>query len=297
MQIVTRRTGLSPAVLRVWERRYGVVRPTRSPKGRRLYSDEDVERLRLLARATHGGRSIGQLAAMTIDELAQIVRQDAEEERATSPGELAPPARRILEDAMPAIARLEAGALEDLLRRAMLTLPASAFLDDVLAPILRETGERWREGTLRPVHGQLTAAVVRRVLDRFRESAPPRGALELVVATPAGQMHELGALMVAAAAAAEGWAVTYLGANLPAEDIAEAVRVTGARVLALSIVHPSGDRALAHELRELAARLPRATLLLVGGSAAVAYSAIIDEIGGERLGDLESLRVRLGAVR
>jgi DNA-binding transcriptional MerR regulator/methylmalonyl-CoA mutase cobalamin-binding subunit len=296
MQIVTRRTGLSPAVLRMWERRYGVVKPTRSPKGRRLYSDSDVERLRLLARATQGGRSIGQVAALSEDALAELVRRDAVEERARSSVGITIPARRVVEDALAAIERLEAASLEAMLGRAMLVLPAHAFLDDVVAPLLQQTGERWREGTLRPVHGQLATAVLRRALDRFREASAPSDAPELVVATPAGQMHEFGALLVAATAAAEAWAVTYLGPDLPAEDIADAVRVTGARALALSIVHPSGDRALAHELRTLASRLPRATLLLAGGAAAPSYAAAIDAIGGERLVNLEELRVRLRAI-
>lgn len=296
MQIVTRRTGLSPAVLRMWERRYGVVKPTRSPKGRRLYSDSDVERLRLLARATQGGRSIGQVAALSEEALAELVRRDAVEERARSSVGIAIPARRVVEDALAAIERLEAASLEAMLGRAMLVLPASAFLDDVVAPLLQRIGERWREGTLRPAHGQLATAVLRRALDRFREASAPSGAPELVVATPAGQMHEFGALLVAATAAAEAWAVTYLGPDLPAEDIADAVRVTGARALALSIVHPSGDRALAHELRTLASRLPRATLLLAGGAAAPSYAAAIDAIGGERLVNLEELRVRLRAI-
>lgn len=296
MQIVTRRTGLSPAVLRMWERRYGVVEPTRSPKGRRLYSDSDVERLRLLARATQGGRSIGQVAALSEDALAELVRRDAVEERARSSVGITIPARRMVEDALAAIERLEAASLEAMLGRAMLVLPANAFLDDVVAPLLQQIGERWREGTLRPVHGQLATAVLRRALDRFREASAPSNAPELVVATPAGQMHEFGALLVAATAAAEAWAVTYLGPDLPAEDIADAVRVTGARALALSIVHPSGDRALAHELRTLASRLPRATLLLAGGAAAPSYAAAIDAIGGERLANLEELRVRLRAI-
>ena len=296
MQIVTRRTGLSPAVLRMWERRYGVVKPTRSPKGRRLYSDDDVERLRLLARATQGGRSIGQVASLSEDALAELVRRDAVEERARSTVSITLPARRFVEEALPSIERLESAALETLLRRAMLVLPASAFLDDVVAPLVQQVGERWREGALRPVHGQFATAVLRRVLDRFSEAAAPRGAPELVVATPAGQLHELGALMVTATAAAEGWAVTYLGTGIPAEDIADAVRMTGARALALSIVHPSGDRALADELRALASRLPRATPLLTGGSAAKSYAAAIEAIGGERFDDLEQLRMRLRSL-
>ena len=60
--VVAERTGLSLDVLRVWERRYGVVQPTRDEGGRRLYSDADIERLRLLAEATSGGRAIRQVA-------------------------------------------------------------------------------------------------------------------------------------------------------------------------------------------------------------------------------------------
>ena len=62
MRVVTRRTGLSADLLRAWERRHEVVKPSRSMGGRRLYSDDDIERLRLLYRATLAGRSIGQVA-------------------------------------------------------------------------------------------------------------------------------------------------------------------------------------------------------------------------------------------
>ncbi|MEJ7810707.1 MAG: MerR family transcriptional regulator, partial [Gemmatimonadaceae bacterium] len=74
--VVAERTGLSPDVLRVWERRYGVVRPVRASGGQRLYSTADVERLRLLHRATEAGRNISQLARLSIGELGQLVQED-----------------------------------------------------------------------------------------------------------------------------------------------------------------------------------------------------------------------------
>src|SRR5512145_2979484 len=88
MRVVTRRTGLSAEILRVWERRYRVVTPARTQTGRRLYSDAEIERLHLLHRATLGGRSIGLVAALPTPALAKLVRQDAEAEQArpTSPG-------------------------------------------------------------------------------------------------------------------------------------------------------------------------------------------------------------------
>lgn len=86
MRVVTRRTGLSADLLRVWEKRYDVVKPGRSSGGRRLYSDADIERLRLLYRATLAGRGIGQVAALSTPALVALVRRDADAERADTVG-------------------------------------------------------------------------------------------------------------------------------------------------------------------------------------------------------------------
>src|SRR6476646_793213 len=77
IQIVTRRTGLSADVLRVWEKRYAVVTPVRSESGRRLYSDTDIERLRLLVQATRAGRAIGQVAALPTSALVSLLEDEA----------------------------------------------------------------------------------------------------------------------------------------------------------------------------------------------------------------------------
>jgi DNA-binding transcriptional MerR regulator/methanogenic corrinoid protein MtbC1 len=307
MRIVTRRTGLSAHLLRAWERRYEVVTPSRSEGGRRLYSDADIERLRLLYRATLSGRSIGQVAELSTEALTALVRQDAE---ADAEAELAsqgaqgselstPPATAgYLADCIRSVERLDAPGLDATLRRAVIALPAAVLLDAVVVPLLERLGTRWREGTLRPVHGHLASAVLRRVLDRVIESASsPLATANLVVATPAGQVHEFGALMTAATAAAEGWRVTYLGTDLPAEDIGEAVVRTRARAAALSLVFPAGDAALGDELRRLRAVLPMDVTLLVGGAAASAYSEVLNEIGAERLNDLEGFRAQLRTLR
>src|SRR5918992_6378453 len=82
--VVSERTGLSPDLLRVWERRYRAVEPSRATDGQRLYSDSDVERLRLLRLATLAGRSIRQVAQLATEELTQLVREDeAARQRAT----------------------------------------------------------------------------------------------------------------------------------------------------------------------------------------------------------------------
>src|SRR5512132_1147185 len=98
--VVAERTGLSQDVLRVWERRYGVVTPTRGPGGQRLYTDADVERLALLNAATRAGRGIGQVAGLTTDAIASLVDEDiAARERRTPADAAAPDFAAVIGDA------------------------------------------------------------------------------------------------------------------------------------------------------------------------------------------------------
>src|SRR5687768_1288482 len=161
MRVVTRRTGLSADLLRAWERRYEVVKPSRSEGGRRLYSDADIERLRLLYRATLAGRSIGQVAELSAEALTVLVRQDAAADAETEgashggPGSefmASPPAAGYLTDCIRYVERLDGPGLDATLRRAAVALPAAVLLDGIVVPLLERLGTGWREGTLRPAH-------------------------------------------------------------------------------------------------------------------------------------------------
>jgi DNA-binding transcriptional MerR regulator/methylmalonyl-CoA mutase cobalamin-binding subunit len=307
MRVVTRRTGLSADLLRAWERRHEVVKPSRSEGGRRLYSDQDIERLRLLYRATLAGRNIGQVAELSMRALALLVQKDVEADAvAERPGHGPPasvfiPPRSVsdyLRDCILALERLDAATLDAMARRAAVALPFGALLDGLVVPLLERAGTGWREGSLHPVHEHLASVVLRRLLDRAIESAVSHHeASNVVVATPAGQIHEFGALLVAATAAVEGWKVTYLGGDLPAEDIAEAALRTRPWAVVLSVVFPAGDPMLADELRRLRTTLPKTVSLVVGGAASSAYKDVLEEIGAVRLGSLEEFRAQLRTIR
>src|SRR6185369_638101 len=75
---VTRLTGLSADVVRVWERRYGAIRPVRSEAGTRLYSEADIARLRHLRQAVEKGLNIGQAARLSAEELNKVVSDVAQ---------------------------------------------------------------------------------------------------------------------------------------------------------------------------------------------------------------------------
>jgi len=300
IQVVVRRTGLTADVLRAWERRYNVVEPGRSEGGRRLYSDDDVERLRLLRRATRGGRRISNVSSLSLESLAALVQEAEREEVKGGPeeGEAAVVSADIhLKACLAAAERLDGRELEGAIGRALVILGAPLFIDRVAAPLLEEVGDRWSRGEVKPAHEHLVSAILQRVLGRVVESSEPPGtAPGIVVTTPAGQTHEFGALFAATVAASEGWRVTYLGPNLPADDIATAVRSTGADALALSVVIEMEEPDLASELRELRLKLPPTVPILLGGAAVGAYQGVVDEIEAIVLPNLEQLRLTLSSL-
>ncbi len=300
IQVVVRRTGLTADVLRAWERRYGVVEPGRSEGGRRLYSDEDVERLRLLRRASRGGRRISHVAALSMDELAALVKEDDREDVKGGPdqsAETVTSAEEHLNACLAAVERMDGRELEAAVNRALVVLGAPVMIDQVAAPLLEQVGELWGLGETSPANEHLVSAVLQQVIGRAMRSGEPVGSAPgLVVSTPAGETHEFGALFAAATASSEGWRVTYLGPNLPADDIATAVRTTGADALALSIVVAAEEPDVAQELRELRLKLPPTVPILLGGAASSSYQRVIDEIEAIHLADMEQLRSTLASL-
>lgn len=305
MRVVTRRTGLTAELLRAWERRHEVVRPARSAGGRRLYSDADIERLRLLYRATLAGRGISQVAALSTDALAELVRRDAaadaeavrvhEDTSRTDDASLAAAAHYA--ECLHALEQLDAPMAAAALWRAAIDLSAISFFDAVVLPLLEGAGMRPSAGTLRPLHRHLAIIAVRRVLHAMIERAGQSAAMPaLVVAAPAGIVDESGALVVGALAAIDGWRVTYLGADVLAEDTVEAATRTRARGVVLNLA-PQTDPAVLSEIRRLRRALPSDVALVVGGAASGTHRVGLDEIGALHFDDLAGYRVRLSTLR
>ena len=295
--VVARRTGLKPDLIRAWERRYGAVEPGRTETRRRFYSDADIERLQLLRRVVGTGRGIGQVANLSNAELRGLISDEA-------PSAELPPlsgnggAEPFLTLCISAAQRLDVRDLELQLERASVAMSRSVLLEKLLVPLMQRIGDLWKRGEVRPFHEHMTSAVVRTFLGNLHGAYPPGpSAPHLLATTPPRQLHELGALIAAATAASEGWQVTYLGPNLPPEEIAAAALQKEARAVALSMVYPPDDPLLLEDLRRLRRLLPEATVLIVGGRAAGAYVSVLREVGARYLDDLAAFRDELDTLR
>lgn len=297
---VVRRTGLSAHVIRIWEKRYDAVEPTRTATNRRLYSDEQVERLMLLREITQAGQSIGYVAKLPTEQLKQLAAASFPSKGTHAPrlSTTAAGSSSFFEDCIAAVKALDSRALEKGLKEAETALGAQGMLQRVAAPLAQTIGTLWRDGTITAAHEHFASAVLRTYL---AQAARPfaSGANEpvLIVATPAGQLHELGALLVAALAANLGWHVTYLGASLPAPEIAGAAKQNRARAVALSLVYPEDDPRMEGELTRLHELLPPEIKLIVGGRAVGAYQETLRKIRALQATDLTHLCSALDELR
>jgi DNA-binding transcriptional MerR regulator/methylmalonyl-CoA mutase cobalamin-binding subunit len=299
IKVVARRTGLSAHVIRIWEKRYGAVEPERTGTNRRLYSEDQIERLSLLHDITQAGHSIGHVAKLPTEKLRELAREShgAAEGAAPRAAAQAQSPTAHLDECIAAVKSLDARLLEDTLKRAAIELGTQGLLQRVAAPLAQTIGDLWRNGVITAAHEHFASAVMRVFLGHAAKSfGGSENAPVLVVATPVGQLHELGALLAGAVAANLGWQVVYLGASLPAAEIAGAARQNRARAVALSLVYPEDDSRLEGELTRLREHLPEVPLL-VGGRAGPAYRPWLDKVGALPLEDLAQLGATLDGLR
>ena len=296
---VAQQTGLTAHLIRAWERRYGAVLPERTPSNRRLYSEEDIERLKLLRKAAVAGHSMAQIAGMSTEALLELMGgEGAALEPGVSPatGKSEPPSFH-LGRCLTKVLELDPAGLQVALNRAAIALSRTSIIEDVVAPLLQKIGDLWSEGTLKVAKEHMATAVIRSFLgDLLASSEGSHGAPGIIVTTPAGEWHEIGALMVAVEAAALGWKAVYLGPNLPAEEILSASEQAHAKAVALSVVQATDDFHLIRDLRKLRRYLPEKVLVMVGGRGVESMKGALEEMGIISLTDLAVFRDRLPSI-
>jgi MerR family transcriptional regulator, light-induced transcriptional regulator len=260
---LARRTGVATELLRAWERRYGLLTPERTSAGYRLYSADDVRRVRRM----RGLLATGLSAAEAARQAASEPRPPAEAERAeVAPGAAAAELRRALESLDDANAH---AAFDQLLA----DYSNAAVLTGVVLPLLRELGAGWERGEITVAQEHFASNLLRgRLLGLARgwdRGSGPRA----VLACPPGERHDLGLVIFGLALRDLGWRITFLGADTPPETIVETVR----RLEPQALVFAVADRARLGGVVETAAGLEGApTTVWVGGAGA-------DDVAGARL--------------
>jgi MerR family transcriptional regulator, light-induced transcriptional regulator len=293
IKAVSLKTGLTIHVIRVWEKRYQVVKPQRTETNRRLYTDKDIAKLSLLKKATLQGHNIGSIASLEINELIRLVSDTDElyDKHTELSTQNSSEATYYVDESISTIKNFNAQKFEKILLNASLQLSQPVFLDSVIIPVIKKIGDLWHSGEIRIMNEHMATTILMTFLSNMRDSYRPEpDSPSVIVTTPLGQNHELGALILSLVAATEGWNVTYLGPNLPAEEIASAVTNKKASTVILSIVYPADDHYLKQDLLKLKGLLPKNTSIIVGGRLAKNYKTELENINARIVDDLSGFR-------
>ena len=258
---VSELTGLAPARLRAWERRYDVVRPLRQPNRYRTYTGEQVALLRAFGRLCAAGERIGDLVREPRESV--IARAEG---RATDGS----PLSLLVE----AVKRLDRDRLALLLEEQRRQMDSERFGREIILPLGEVIGDLWALGRLSVAAEHLASEVVVQQLKRELSSGGSTGPVLLAACLP-GEHHEWGFLVTLVGLQAAGWRVQYLGADLPLRDVVDAAWTLVPQVVALSAADPGNVSSRLVELRRLPRLLPPGTLVVLGGQGA--------EINGSRL--------------
>jgi DNA-binding transcriptional MerR regulator len=244
---LARRTGVSPELLRAWETRYGLLQPSRSSGGFRLYSSADEARTRRMTRLIADGVSAAEAArlALTSDDMQPIPLQLPLVEQ------FADRLRSSLDDFDGAGAH---AAFDQLL----MSVSVEVVLGDVVLPYLRELGDRWAAGRASVAQEHFASNLIRgRLLALARDWDAGEGPT-LVLACLPGEPHDLGLIVFGLLTARRGWRVTFLGADTPLETLRTSIRKLEPALTVLVATTPATVTRHAEDLRGLMSVTPTA---------------------------------------
>lgn len=263
IQAVANATGISEHALRVWERRYGEMASQRSPAGYRLYSEDDVARIRVIKELLDHGHAIGEIATLPVRDLERLRDRTKGAPSPALPQPIADVARKRFLDA---IAAMDPDEAQRVAASATVAFPAYELITTVIGPILRELGDRWERGEFSIAQEHAASAVIRQQLgELLRMARATENAPTVVATTPEGELHEFGAMLAGVACTTVGAHVVYLGPNTPAEDLASAAIAARAKAVVLSIVALEPKKAY-EALIDIRKTLPKSIAVWAGGA-------------------------------
>lgn len=263
---VAKLTGLSRDVIRVWERRFGLLKPMRGANRYRNYSDEDVALLRYLKEQLDAGASIGDLARVGREEL--LVRMRAMVPRATIVDNTF---SRLLRELLAALDPFDRITFEKRLNGAVAVVPFDEALHGILLPLQEHVGQLWHDGHVNiAIEHYVTKQIQQKIFSAMNQLPVAEFGVKVVVACPPGEEHDIAALAVAYRCRVRGCRVYYLGANVPVAALTNLCRNVEPDITILSFPRALPEDQAVELIHALSGELKPVSTVMAGGRGALA---------------------------
>lgn len=209
---LSRRTGVSPELLRAWEQRYGLLRPARSEGGFRLYSPQDEQRVAVMRSHLERGLSAAEAARLTLDE-----------ESIAAPNAGTSALARSADELRAALDTFDENGAQAALDRMFSGFSVETVLREVVLDYLRELGDRWERGEASVAQEHFASQVLRGRLFGLARGWDRGGGPRALLACMPGEQHDLGLIVFGLGLRERGWRITFLGPDTPLDTLIDAV--------------------------------------------------------------------------
>jgi DNA-binding transcriptional MerR regulator len=271
-------TGINEHTLRAWERRYGVVKPRRLENGRRIYSIEDLEKLKLIALLIRKGFLIGNITRHSLQELSSLLNEAAQTpDMADAASWQSSRAEELAQRIEEAVSRYELVKINVLLQQAKAEYGIREYLFQVVLPLMGRVGDYVArdEFSIGQEHA-LSAIVKCHLMQLFYLLTHSQAMIgdnkipkSFAIATTEGNLHEFGVMVASVLCAFHGYPVCYLGPNLPAASLAEATEAIGANCVIIGLPPLRGyEKTNRVYMQDMLKLLPKVCDVWVGGMPA-----------------------------
>lgn len=222
IKAISHLVGLLPVTLRAWERRYGLLNPTRGDQGYRLYSERDLKVLRWIKTQIDTGMSISR----AVEHLRDLQKngEDPVDEDRTTLSDASVSIDTVNKQLFEAVTGFDDPKANEVLRRAFAIYSVDQVLTRVVQPTLVEIGEAWQRGDLAIANEHYASQFfIRHLMSMMTTTMPPTHFQTIVAAGAPGEEHQIGLLILVVMLRWRGWDIKYMGPNLPLEKLPEAL--------------------------------------------------------------------------
>ena len=295
IQVVNRRTGLSSDVIRVWEKRYQAVVSHRNDTNRRLYSDKDIDKLTLLKRAIAAGRRIGDVAALSYDDLFELVMGD---ESNAAVGYKRPSTGTIMElfdESISCIKEMNSWKLDNVLSNAVAILNTNDFLIEFIKPLSNYIQDECSRGSIRYAQEKMSKLCIRTCLNNLylRLRSSKEDCPRLVIASLLSEHESLDTIMHLIVAQNVGWDITYIGNGVPHDEITYAATNVRAQLVVLAINNPRDIARKIYEIKHIRDNAEKTEDIILIGSQSNEYKQLTNQLNINITNDLTGFRLTL----
>jgi DNA-binding transcriptional MerR regulator len=286
---VAKLTGLSKDVIRVWERRFGLLKPTRGANRYRNYSDEDVALLRFLKEQLDAGGSIGELSKLGREELLERARASAPQVSFVDNT-----FSRLLRELLSTLNPFNRVTFEKRLNGAVAVVPFEEALHGILLPLQEQVGQLWHEGHVNvALEHYVTKQIQQKIFSAMNQLPVAEFGAKVIVACPPGEEHDIAALAVAYRCRVRGCRVYYLGANVPIASLTNLCEQVDPDLTIISFPLALSEAKATELLQALAHEVNPVSHLAVGGHGALAMRDLFVQYNIMVLEDFAELDHRL----